>query len=64
MCRCLVDWDYGSSGVWLLPSTPSSACQLSLGGVLAPTLHEDLKQWNEWAERLFNGRVIEPDRRK
>jgi hypothetical protein len=58
--RCLINWDYGSSGIWLLPSNPN-ACQPSLEGVLSPALHEDLKRWNEWADRLFNGRVIEPD---
>ena len=60
MRRCVINWDYGSSGIWLLPTEPN-ACQPSLGGVLSPVLHEDLKRWNEWAERLFNGRVIEPD---
>jgi len=29
--------------------------------VLSPDLLEDLKRWNDWGERLFNGRVIEPD---
>jgi hypothetical protein len=58
--RCLISWDYGASGVWLLPSDPD-ACQPSFGSVLSPRLHEDLKRWNDWGERLFNGRVIEPD---
>lgn len=61
MRRCLVGWDYGSSGVWLLPGEPDG-CRPALGGVLSPALHEDLKRWNDWGERLFNGRVIEPDR--
>ena len=58
MRRCLINWDYGSSGIWLLPSEPN-AYQPSL--VLSPALREDLKRWNGWAERLFNGQVIEPD---
>ncbi len=41
--------------------TDPTACQPALGAVLSPGLHEDLKQWNDWAERLFNGRVIDPD---
>jgi len=53
--RCLINWDYGSSGIWLLPSKPN-ACQPSLEAVLSPALHEDLKRWNTWAERLFDGR--------
>ena len=60
MRRCLINWDYGASGIWLLPSKPN-ACQPSFEGVLSPALHEDLKRWNDWGERLFNGRVIEPD---
>lgn len=60
MRRCLVSWDYEASGIWLLPSNPS-ACQPSLGNVLSPALHEALKRWNDWAARLFDGRVIEPD---
>ncbi len=60
MRRCLINWDYGASGIWLLPSD-ADACQPPLRSVLSPDLFEDLKRWNDWGERLFNGRVIEPD---
>lgn len=58
--RCLISWDYEASGIWLLPSDPG-ACEPSLGRLLSPALHDDLKRWNDWGSQLFNGRVIEPD---
>lgn len=61
MRRCLINWEYESSGIWLLPGNPN-ACQPSLGGLPSPVLSADLERWNEWAERLFNGRVIELDK--
>ena len=47
MRRCLINWDYGSSGTWLLPSNPN-ACQPSIEGVLSPGLEPDQVQVMRW----------------